>query len=73
MPTEYIVSCPMWVNRVGLAMSGSLPLFPQERRYSGHRGTSRLCQKQTAPQRRGIRVLGLSFFGTLVRREDANA
>jgi hypothetical protein len=35
-----------WVifDRIGL--SASLPLIPKERKYSGHRVTSHLCQKQ---------------------------
>jgi len=32
-------------------MSESLPLFPQERRHSGHRGTSLSCQQQTCRYR----------------------
>jgi hypothetical protein len=36
-----------WVNRVGLTRSPALPLIPQERRHSGHRGTSHLCHEET--------------------------
>jgi hypothetical protein len=35
------------VIRVGLTMPASLPLIPQERQYSGHRGTSHLCHYRT--------------------------
>jgi hypothetical protein len=32
--------CLLWVIRVGFAMSEPSLLSPQQRRYSGHRGTS---------------------------------
>jgi len=36
-----------WVNRVASAMSAACPLIPRQRRYGGHRGTSRSGQRPT--------------------------
>ena len=42
---------PKWVNRYRNGLSARRPLIPQQRRYSGHSGTSGLCHERTqAPQ-----------------------
>ena len=38
----------LWVNRYRNGLSARRPLIPQQRRYSGHSGTSSLCQTQTS-------------------------
>jgi hypothetical protein len=37
---------PQWVNRVGLTGPRRLPVYPDERTFSGQAGMSEKCQKQ---------------------------
>jgi hypothetical protein len=47
MPTK----SPVWVKRVGFAMSAICPVYPKHQTLPGPVGTSHLCQKQTCQPR----------------------